>query len=212
MWLMKRAIFLALLYSDIFDYPLTKKELEKWEINLTPSLSCEERGRVRCKNNYYYLSNREKIIQLRQKRAIISSEKIILAEKTAQLLRRIPFIKMIAVTGALAMKNSDEQDDIDLLIITQKNRVWLTRFLATVILEFLGQRRRPKESSCGNKICLNMYLDVSKLKIPKIEQNLYSAHEVCQIKPIYNKDKIYEIFLISNSWVKRYLPKLPLFI
>lgn len=207
---MKRASFFALLYSDIFDYPLMKEELKKWQIKPEGIKVSKYQG-IKVskykKNDFYFLTGREKIISLRKKREKISEKKIILAEKITKLLSKIPFVKMIAITGALAMKNSDEKDDIDLLIVTQKNRVWLTRFLATIFLELLGKRRRPNLKRFGNKICLNMFLDESNLRVPKKEQNLYSGHEVCQIKPVYNKEQTYERFLLENSWVDKYLPK-----
>ncbi|MBI3385283.1 hypothetical protein HY030_03780 [Candidatus Gottesmanbacteria bacterium] len=212
---MNRASFLGLCYSDIFDYPLTKEELKKWGIKELrskvedyPRVGIKElRSKYRYQDGFYFLSGREKIIALRQKRAEISQKKLVLGEKIAGILQRIPFIKLIAVTGALAMKNSDDKDDIDLLIITQKNRVWLTRVLAVLILEILGKRRRPNDESFGNKICLNMFLDEDNFKIPSLERNLYAAHEVIQVRPIYNREQTYEKFLKQNSWVDGYLPR-----
>jgi len=122
-----------------------------------------------------------------------------------RVLRLIPFIKMVAVTGNLAMRNANQEDDIDFLIITQRKRLWLSRFLAVVLLELLGKRRRPEEKEVKDKICLNMFLDEDHLEMSEKQQNLFSAHEILQLKSLYEKDKFYDKFLDQNRWVKKFL-------
>ena len=51
-----------------------------------------------------------------------------------------------------------------------------------------------------------MYLDSSRLILPRNEQDLYSAHEVAQLKPLLNRKHTYELFLKSNLWAKQYMP------
>ena len=51
-----------------------------------------------------------------------------------------------------------------------------------------------------------MFADTTRLTIPKQEQDLFSAHEVCQLIPLVSKNNTYEKFLSSNLWVKKYLP------
>ena len=113
---------------------------------------------------------------------------------------------MIGITGALAMHNSEKDDDIDFLVISAKNRLWLTRLLMVIILEALGRRRRPKDKKFKDKICLNMFLDEETLRLAKAKQNLFTSHEIVQMKMIYNKNKTYERFLRANLWVRNYLP------
>ena len=162
--------------------------------------------RIKYKAPYYFLKNRGQIVDLRKKREKYSKEKIKLAKKIIKLLQFIPWIKMIGITGALAMNNSDKDDDIDLLIITGKNRLWLTRILIIAVLEILGKRRRPNDKKFKDKICLNMFLDKTALSLSKEKRNLFTSHEICQMKPIFNRGHTYERFLYKNKWVKDYLP------
>ena len=135
-----------------------------------------------------------------------AEKKLAIAARVAERLKLIPTIKMVAVTGALAMKNSDQDDDIDLLIVTARGRLWLTRLLTVLIVELVAQRRRPGTVKVRDKICLNMFLDESYLSIPPKERDLYSAHEICQLQPLWNKDNLYLRFLRENSWAKNFLP------
>lgn len=199
---MNKANFLALCYADIFSYPLTREELNRWQINLSPTkkIAVEE------KNGWYFLKGRKSLVSLRQKRKKISEKKMLFAQKVSRYLQFLPGIKMIALTGALAMQNSDDQDDIDFLIITSRHRVWLVRFFCTVLLEIFGLRRKPGAKKFAGKICLNMYLDENHLGLPKKERNLYTAHEILQTKSLINKNQTHERYLRVNSWVKKYLP------
>lgn len=201
-------ILRTLVYADIFDYPLTASEIHHWLIK-DQTLTEESGGMELIKKNliqktksFYYLKGRKKIVSLRQKRFRFSQLKCKKVKKIVNFLKLIPFIKLIAITGALAMNNSDKNDDLDLMIITQKNRLWLTRLLVYLFFfPFIRQSDRKK-----NRLCLNLWLDISELKVPQNQQSLFTAHEVCQIKPLLNRDNTYQKFLTVNLWVKFFLP------
>lgn len=203
---MMKAILSTLAYADIFDYPLTKKEISRFLISESPQKLITLPDDIGYKDGFYFLKGREKIVAIRKKREEFSRQKLNIALRVASWLKLIPTIKMIGITGALAMNNAGGDDDIDLLIVTGENRLWLTRLLATAIVELVASRRRPKDKIFRDKICLNMFLDERYLAVPKKERDLFTAHEVCQLRPIYGKNGIYKKFLEKNLWVKKYLP------
>jgi len=210
-----RKIFETLAYADIFDYPLTADELYKLLITSKPlnfpifKKNLQEIARhdklIKTDGKYFFFKGRKKIIMLRQKRNFWSQKKIKIAKKVCRWLKLIPWIKMVGITGSLAMKNADKDDDIDFLIITTKNRLWLTRFLVVLLVELIGRRRRPKDINVTDKICLNMFLNESHLSLPENERDLFSAHEIVQFKPLWEKNNCYQKFLRANLWVKNYL-------
>lgn len=201
----------ALIYADIFDYPLNRKEIYLWlirsgERKIKRDRTIKNSGIVRHQKGFYFLKGRKKIVALRRLREAWSRKKIEIAKKIALWLRIIPFIKLVGISGSLAMKNSDQDDDIDFLIITKKNRLWITRGLVTIMLDLLGIRRRFGEKIAKDRVCLNMFLGEDSLAVPENEQDLYSAHELVQLQPVWDKDGIYKKFLSENLWVKNYLP------
>ncbi len=133
-------------------------------------------------------------------------EKMNVAQRAATLLKIIPTIKLVGITGALAMDNSHKDDDIDFYIVTEAKMLWTTRFLTTVLLELVGLRRKPGDTSFRNKICLNMYASEDHLAVSLKERDLFAAHEVLQMKPLWQREKMYTKFLSANSWVKKFLP------
>jgi hypothetical protein len=195
-----QTILRTLAYADVFDYPLTAEETKKYAIAPVQSIELPRNQK------YFYLPGREKIVQLRKLRQKWSLEKIKIAQQTAGWLRIIPWVKMVGITGALAMNNSPSNDDIDLLIVTAKKRLWLTRLLAVLLIELIGQRRRPGDHEFKNKICLNIFLSEEILALPVKERNLYTAHEVVQVKKIWERDGVHRRFLQANEWVGGFLP------
>ncbi|HUV42806.1 MAG TPA: hypothetical protein VMY36_02755 [Patescibacteria group bacterium] len=207
--MVKKAILKTLAYADIFDYPLKEGEILKFlmadsSLPLKIDQELEKSSLVAKKGDFYFLRGGETIVPLRKKRRKQSQEKMKIAKKVMAWLKLIPAIKMIAVTGALAMENSDKEDDIDLLFVTTKNRLWLSRGLVVIFLRLTGFYRQPNQIK--NKICPNMFLDEDHLSLPKKERDLFSAHEVCQLKPLWDKDKTYQQFIKKNLWVKQFLP------
>lgn len=161
---------------------------------------------VKKKDQFYSLSGREEIIKIRKQREKYSKEKLKIAEKAAKLLKIIPTIIMVAVSGNLAVNNCGLNDDIDFLIVTKRNFLWTTRLLIIVILDLFGLRRKRKDRDIKNKICLNMFIDENHLSLPEKERNLYTAHEVIQLKMIWDREETYSKFIKNNQWVKEYLP------
>ncbi|MFN4212839.1 MAG: hypothetical protein ACK4FL_02655 [Microgenomates group bacterium] len=58
-----------------------------------------------------------------------------------KLLSFFPQIRLVGLSGSIAMMNAKEEDDIDLFIITAKNRLFTGRFIALTLAQILGLRR-----------------------------------------------------------------------
>lgn len=219
---LQRDILKTLAYADIFDYPLTAREVlsflisdtevafevvqERLKILADPSASSGQVLRRICTDGkFYFLKGRSGIVGIRKKREGWSKKKLKIAQLTAEKLSWFPWIKMIGVTGALAMENCEVFDDIDLIIVTATSRLWLTRLILYILAPILRiRRRKPKEKVVKDKTCFNLFLDENHLKIEP--ESLFLSHEIAQVKPILNKDSTYEKFLWENGWVRKFLP------
>lgn len=212
------AILATLAYHDIFSYPLTQEEIHKYLIGkkasfesikkeLSTSSVILERVESYSTNDrisipYYALPGRKNLFKLRKQRNKYSEDKLKRALFYSKLLTLDPTVLLVGITGALAMGNSNKSDDIDLLVICVKRTLWTTRFFANLIL--FPYKRTPNSKDVSNRACLNLFLDESDLKIKN--QNLYTAHEICQMKPIIDRRQTYSRFIKANGWVEKYLP------
>jgi len=197
---------LSVLYHDIFDYPLTFAELIKWNSSENFSSRAPDK-QVSSRDGYYFLKGRESLIYKRGFRERISARKMEIVKKASKVLSLIPGIKMVAVTGSLAMKNSVEDSDIDLMIITEKGTLWTTRAIAYMVIHTFGLKvRKPNDLQEKDKLCLNLWMDESDLIWGKKDRNIYTAHEIAQILPLVNKEGTYEKFLYRNRWILKFWP------
>src|SRR5690349_8836372 len=103
-------------YHSLFNYPLDKEEFKKWHAGKKAELK------------------KLKTISLKEKlqRKKDSEKKIRIDQKAAKLLDKVPTIKLLAITGSLAMKNARKESDIDLMIVTSKDSLWTTRLITNL--------------------------------------------------------------------------------
>lgn len=76
-------------------------------------------------------------------------------QRAIRLISRVPFSRMIALTGSIAEDRETEKSDIDFFVQVEKNHIFLTRFIITIILQLAGIRRT--DTSITGKICLNWF-------------------------------------------------------
>jgi hypothetical protein len=199
------AILYTLVYADLFDYPLKPKEIHRYLTGCSASLAeIEERlhqdrrlgEHLGSAAPFWYLAGREHLVGLRLEREAYSLVLWRQAERYGRLIAAVPFVRMVSVTGSLAMNNVvGPQDDIDLLIVATKNRVWLARGL-TILIVRLARRM-------GVELCPNYVLAEHRLLLGN--PSLYIAHEMAQLVPVYGLDT-YHRFLQSNTWLTGLLP------
>lgn len=202
---LSKSELISVYYHDYFDYPLTFSDLIKWSVS-EKYKDFDQSIKVVCKNDCCYISGREGLVYKKTLRKRTSENKMKIARKAAKILSILPSIKMVAVTGSLAMNNSDDDSDIDLMIITKRGLLWTTRLLSYLVLRIMNLAvRKPRNKVQKDKLCLNMWLDESDL-VWRNPRNIYTSHEIAQIIPLVNKEKIYERFLYRNRWILDYWP------
>lgn len=206
------AILATLTYSDIFDYPLTKAELWRYlickkRIKLRVFENALQRAKkIKSEDKFFYLSGHQHTLTLRKKRQKISQKKILQVKKIVNILQKIPTIEFIGISGSVAMQNAEKNADIDLFLLTKPNTLWLTRLCVLSLLHLKKVRRNRNQKIAANAVCVNMLLDTAHMKFPKIRQDVYTAHEIIQMKPIFIRNDSYRAFLQKNSWVEDFLP------
>lgn len=194
----------SLVYHNIFEFPLNLADLIRWKVK---NLKFDNDVEVVRKNGFFFLAGGEGFVYKRLLKKRISIKKMGVARNAAKLASFFPGVKLVAVTGSLAMENAGEDSDIDLFIITKKGTLWTTRIFVFLIMSVFGiGMRRSGSKDERDKLCFNMWMDETDLIWPKTDRNHYTAHEIAQILPLVNKDRSYEKFLLQNKWIHNYWP------
>lgn len=125
------------------------------------------------------------------------------AKKLAEVF---PDILLITVTGSVAAGYCKQNDDIDLMIVTKSNRLWINRLMLRLYV-FSNKIPHRKFGLKENKddLCFNLWIEEGEMKLPKNKQTLRNAMDTILMVPILNKDKTYENFLAENDWIDKYV-------
>lgn len=210
-------ILATIAYYDAMDYPLTVFELWKYLIKadgvasgvqeekvvslveIMRELKSEDlKKKVEAYRGFYFLSGHKELVASRIERNKISEEKYKILLRVVKLLKFIPYTRMVAVSGRVAMKNAEKKSDLDLLIVFEKGHIFTGRFLTVALLSILGKRRNGKKIK--NKICLNHFLSTDFFVSV---QDLFSSHEYVFMLPIFGF-AVYQNFFVKNVWIKNY--------
>jgi len=205
------SILRTIIYFDTLSYPLKEKEVFE-NLQTIPDMMevsffefknhlLNLKNYLDNKEDFWFLKGREILVEERKKRETISKQNFRKLEKIAKKINLAPFLKGVFVSGSLAISNSREDSDIDLLIITKKGRIFTVRFFLTVLLDLIGERRKPGKKT--QKICLNHYLTEDSLEVKY--PSLYNAYSYLHLLPIINRENVFEKFRKTNRWIKNYI-------
>ena len=197
---LSQAIFDTLLYSDIFDFPLNSHEIYRYLSGRAATYEDVCRALVSDprfieEGEYFTLPGRGKIVRLREQREQRSQRLLPYALAYGRIIGSLPFIRMVALTGSLAVHNVSKDEDFDYMLVTQMGHLWTAR--AFVLL--FGRFTRL----VGHTICPNVIVAENTLEWR--QHDLYSARDLCQMIPITGKD-VYQSLVKANSWVMDFMP------
>lgn len=215
-WLAR--VYLTVVYSGIFAFPLTSDEVYRrlwiFEGEVAPTREQIEANLLALKKisvlgqsgQLWFLQSQSKTIAHRSIHEQLSDRKITEAKPLVRLLRVLPWVVGVAVTGSVSVGNAKEFDDTDFMIITKRRRLWLTRVIVWLFAVLMHKRRSfAKEEP--NSWCLNLWLTEESMMVPQVKQSLYTAYEVCQTKWLFDRDDCMAHFFQANYWVTGFLPR-----
>jgi hypothetical protein len=194
------SVFHTLAYADVFDYPLTAPEVYRYLTSTKATF--EEVTRVLSDKSlfsqgdeYFTLRGREAIVETRKRRAQIAAHLWNKSARYGRIIASVPFVRMVAITGSLAMNNTDEGNDVDYMIVTAPDHLWTCRALVLLIARIAQLE--------GIRLCPNYLVTTNALELK--ERSLYVAHELAQMIPLSGME-IYGEIRRQNDWIEGYLP------
>ncbi|MBD3311141.1 MAG: hypothetical protein GF349_01425 [Candidatus Magasanikbacteria bacterium] len=216
---LNRSILQTLAYFNIFNLPLTKEELYRWLFFYKHNFKTDyidflefldeytEDASWQTKGGYYFLPGCEKDIAKRETGIRLIEKKMKIARRAVRKLRYIPFVKAVFVCNTVAALSASEDSDIDVFIITKKNRLYLARIMVTLAMSIFRLRRTKKRIK--DKICLSFYVSEDSLNLASIkidDPDIYLMYWLDQLIPVYDPNDFLMNIFQKNSWAKKFLP------
>ncbi len=198
-----KAILQAVLYFDIFKYPLRPEEIqENCSVNVT--LAEHETALNELLTLGYVKQIKEYImphwadvanVERREKGNARAQEMMKEAYLRSAKAARLPFIKGLCVSGSLSKNYFDDSSDIDFFVITKANRLWICRSLFVAFYKLLPENKKKF-------YCLNYFISEADLRID--DKNIFVATELAHLNPTFGY-QAYKQLLESNAWYKDWI-------
>jgi hypothetical protein len=201
------AVLQSVVYASLFEYPLTLDQLQATLVGVRAEPdtiagwwrdSALLQSAVEHRDGWYFPAGRGDLIATRARREVLSRELLDRDRRILSLVARMPFVRMVALSGSLAHLNAEGSADLDLFVITAPQRVWSVTVAAVVLSKLLGSRKR---------LCMNFVVSERAMQIAP--HDLFSANQIIHLRPITG-DAIFERFVASNPFVRRFYPNFEL--
>jgi len=210
-----KSILSTIRFFDLFDFPLTVGEVMDYLYKYFKPLHIKELkatlaylvevGELSELKGYFVFPGRESIVETRRARKFIAEKFWNRTKLYGTYMRSVPFTRMIAVCNNLAYNNPSESSDIDLFIVVKPGRMWIARFLITLILHFYGVRRH------GNKVagrfCLSFFVTSDKTDMREFElpgEDPYLAYWAKNLRPIFGEKDYLKFQEQNKQWLADY--------
>lgn len=218
---LRNSILATLVYYDIFDFPLTLLEVNKYLINpgrlvKDPALgtislsqtaenleSMVNNGSVGLKNGFYFLSGRDSLYELRIEREKIAAQKWKKFLRIAKWFQVVPYLRAVLASGSLAINNTGHESDFDVLSVVKSGRLYTCRLLLSLVASVFGARRTRYERSAPDKFCFNHYVADRNMNIK--HESLFNAQTYVNLKPVLVANGIFSRFYAENIWLNKYV-------
>lgn len=199
-------ILKTLLYYDIFDHPLKRDEIfiflsqntiPKTDIlKAIDSYSSDRESTFGQRDGYVYVKPNYHFISKRLQKEKYSRKMWKAARFVTHIIKRFPFVRAVLVTGTLSKNSSVKESDLDFMVITAKDRLWISR---TLLMLF----KKIFLLNSYKYFCINYYVTEDNLEVE--DKNIFTATEIAHIKATFNTG-LMDKYIRSNMWIKDYFP------
>jgi len=162
---------------------------------------------ITVQNGFIVLKGYEQLFQVRAHNKQVSIEKMQTAKVFADyLLNGKSYLKILAVCGSVAYGSADEDDDIDLFIVAEKDRMWIAFARALIRARIMN----TTGLLLGKHVdfCLSYVQDEKNFeKEISDRKNLLFAREFLSVKLLRGQEYYYAL-LDKAGWIRECLPAL----
>lgn len=215
----ERSLLATLAYYGALRWPLTVVELSE---RLIPSRrfgqtaavtgigsiasliqQLQASGRIRADSGLYVFGDvPADMPRHRIQRHTQSAEKWRHMLASAWWLQAVPYVRMLAAGGSLAMGSSSPQSDWDMFVIVKSGRLYTARLGLLLVALLLGRLRTKRMRIAPDKFCFNHLITTDGLAIR--HRSLFTAHALAWLIPFHDPWAYAFRFRQANAWVGEY--------
>lgn len=201
----KQAVLATLAYFDLFGIPLNRQEISEHLLFVEPDepkidIYLKESPLIHMNDGYFSIKGDELFYREFEEKKKRSKKYWKTVRRYQWLFSVIPFVELVCVCNSLPIRDVDIRSDIDLLIVTKKDKLFTARFFTTLFVSLLGKRRHGIKTK--KRFCLSFYVTEEVLDFNQISlkpYDIYLAYWLRTLEPITGDYKQYERILSENE-------------
>ena len=206
-----RNVLRTLIFYDLFGCPLRIDELpqrtigglpDAWVANPRTRIEADPvlARHVRIARGYVFLRTTQPRFEQWEQAERTRWQCVRRYEKWVRLFCRIPFVRMVAVTGSLSFPMPTKEPDCDLFIVAARNRLWLVVALSRLVFFRILPRLRLVKYG---EVCPNYSIDESA--VTRLAADLFDSLQVAAMNPVMGQE-IHANLVRSHRGLRRYFP------
>jgi glycosyltransferase involved in cell wall biosynthesis len=199
------ALLATVAYADMFNAPVSVDEAARTCLGARVS-PAEVRARVTAppladllaidNSGQITMRGREQLVARRADGVRRTAELLERHSRVIATLASLPFVRMLALSGGTAHRNSRGGDDIDLFVVAASGRAY-TAYTMLSLASTLTRRR--------GILCPNYLVDENHLEIA-YHHDLFTAHQAISLVPIAGIDTFTRFVEANRAWVRMFYP------
>lgn len=211
----ERSTLATVAYYSALRWPLTVEEIARRCISPSrlggagpgPSidevLAITERlaaaGMLRASDGLYLVGERPADLrEHRVRRGMITAAKWRRMLRAARWLRVVPYVRMMAGAGSLALGSCSDSSDWDLFVVVQARRLYTARAGLLLVAWFMGRLRTKDMREASDRFCFNHFVTTDGLAIR--HRGLFMGHALAWLVPFYDPSGVAEKLRHANAW------------
>jgi len=206
------SVYATICWFDIFDQPVTAKELYRFLFFQKASLIevqqiLKRDKRITSSFGFYCLRGRNALILRRCQRQYRAEKMWRQIFSRHFVFRWTPFLRLAAVGNTLAMNWPESKSDIDFFIVADAKRLFTARFFLSFFTQLFRLRRHGRK--IAGRFCLSFFIANSSQNLENLKisnQDPYLAFWIATLVPVFGDFS--SEFFAANTWIKKYFPNL----
>ncbi len=205
----QRALLETLAYFEQFKRALKPGELHQlvWKESFSGEQFKKALNNLVQQNIVYqdvYIGLSDQTVAETKKRQKLLEERRHKALRMAEVIYRAPGVASVILMNSTAMQTLTEASDIDFLIITEPNALYIARTFVIAQLEWLGLMKSAKQQA--GKACLGYWLSSDDLNVRLYQHEMRTAsYWVATMVPLAGIAG-YQQLIKANNWAGNFLP------
>jgi len=197
------AILGTVVYSSLFDYPLTAGQVARTlvgaratdrEVLRAYRASRALQGALDYRDGFFFPVGRPELVARRRLREQHARLLLRRHRHVLRLIGLLPWTRLVALSGSVAHLNVERDGDIDLFIVARHPRAWSVTLTIVLLTKALGCR----PTFCANYVITDQALAVGR-------PDLFSANQIIHLRPIVD-DGTFARFVAANPFIERFYP------